>query len=489
MVHRLQGIVQTIDIFRQFSGTVESTCATTPNGTDKRFVLAVVMLSSFQTPFMASAINVALPSISKEFAMSAVLLTWVATSYLLAAATFLVPFGRLADIRGRRSIFIAGMWVFMVASVLCALSPSSYLLIFFRVVQGIGSAMTFGTAIAILTSVYPPQQRGQALGMTTAMTYVGLSIGPFLGGFLTGFVSWRGIFVVVVPIAGAIIFLSHRKLKGEWGEACGERFDLTGSAVYAVSLTAVILGFSMLPDLIGVVVTCAGTAGVALFVLFELRQKFPVMDMTFWRHNRAFAFSNFAALINYSATFAVTFLMSLFLQDVKQFSAEKAGIILVSQPIVMAAFSPLAGKLSDKIEPQVIASAGMAITSAGLVLLALMTEATDVLSIVATLAFIGFGFALFSSPNTNAVMGSVERRSYGVASASLGTMRLVGQVLSLGIATLFIALYLGDQAISHDLAPEFMQSYKLAFSTFAILCFVGVFASLARGKVRLSRVR
>ena len=465
---------------------MESASTPSSSTTNRRIVLAVVMLSSFQTPFMASAITVALPSISKEFSMSAVLLTWVATSYLLAAAVFLVPFGRFADIRGRRKIFLAGMWVFMVSTGMCALAPSSYLLIFFRVVQGVGSAMTFGTAIAILTSVYPPHLRGQALGMTTAMTYVGLSIGPFLGGLLTGLFSWRGIFVVIIPLVGAIILLSHRRLRGEWGEARGEEFDLPGSVVYAVSLTSVILGFSMLPHLIGLIVTIAGTCGVVLFVLVELRQRSPVMDMSFWKENRPFAFSNLAALINYSATFAVSFLMSLYLQDVKQFSAERAGVILVSQPIVMAAFSPLAGKLSDRIEPQLIASAGMAITSVGLVILALMTEATGEVAIVATLAFIGFGFALFSSPNTNAVMSSVERRSYGVASASLGTMRLVGQVLSLGIATLFIALYLGDQAISHNLAPEFMQSYKLAFSVFAVLCFAGVFASLARGKVRKS---
>ena len=452
--------------------------------TDKRYVLAVVMLSSFLTPFMVSAINVALPSISDEFSMSAVLLTWVATSYLLAAAAFLVPFGRLADIKGRKITFIAGMWVFMVASVLCAISTSSYLLIAFRVLQGIGAAMTFGTAIAILTSVYPPHQRGQALGLSTAMVYVGLSVGPFFGGLLTEHLSWRFIFVTGLPLIAAIIYLSHRKLTGEWSEACGERFDMTGSVVYAVSLTAVILGFSMIPDLIGMIVTLAGSAGVILFVVIELRLQYPVMDMALWRGNRPFAYSNLAALINYSATFAVTFLMSIYLQEVKQFSAQKAGIVLVAQPIFMAAFSPLAGRLSDRIEPQFIASAGMAITTVGLIFLAAMTESTDVLVIVGSLAFLGFGFALFSSPNTNAVMSSVERRSYGVASASLGTMRLVGQVLSLGIASIFISLYLGDNAISHDLADEFMQSYKLAFSTFAVLCFVGVFASLARGKVR-----
>ncbi len=344
--------------------------------------------------------------------------------------------------------------------------------------------MTYGTAIAILTSVYPPAQRGQALGMSTAMTYVGLSLGPFAGGFLTALLTWRSIFLVVMPVAAAVIILSHFRLKDEWGEACGERFDLGGSVVYGVSLTAVIVGFSMLPGTVGSILTLAGTAGVIAFVLFELRISSPVMDMTFWRHNRAFAFSNLAALINYSATFAVTFLMSLYLQDVKLYTAEKAGIILVAQPVVMAVFSPLAGRLSDRIEPQVLASAGMAVTAVGLVFLYLLTESSEVLVIVVSLAFIGFGFALFSSPNTNAVMSSVERRSYGVASASLGTMRLVGQVLSLGIATIFISIYLGSQEITHALSEQFMQSYRLSFAVFAALCFLGVFASLARGRVR-----
>jgi MFS family permease len=215
-----------------------------------------------------------------------------------------------------------------------------------------------------------------------------------------------------------------------------------------------------------------------------VRQTHPVLDIKLFRDNRAFAFSNVAALINYSATFAVTFLMSLYLYYVKEFSVDKVGIILVSQPVVMAAFSPVAGRLSDVIEPRIISSVGMAISTVGLVFLSLMNEGTSVWIVVGSLAFLGFGFALFSSPNTNAIMSSVDRKHYGVASSSVGTMRLVGQVLSIGIATLFIALYVGNTDLSHQLSPEFLKSYKVAFSTFAVMCFVGVFASLARGKVR-----
>jgi len=451
---------------------------------EKKSALLLAILSSFLTPFMASSINVALPSISDELSMSAVLLSWVATSYLLAAAIFLLPFGRLADIHGRKKVFLYGMWVFGAGSIMCALAPSSTSLIGFRFVQGFGSAMMFGTSIAILTSVYPPKDRGKVLGLSTAVVYVGLSSGPFLGGILTEFLGWRSLFVVLMPLCAAILWVGYRRLEGEWAGSRGESFDVAGSAIYAVSLTAVILGFSFLPDLLGVFVSLSGVAGIAVFASWEVRLTHPVLDIKLFRDNRAFAFSNVAALINYSATFAVTFLMSLYLYYVKEFSVDKVGIILVSQPVVMAAFSPVAGRLSDVIEPRIISSVGMAISTVGLVFLSLMNEGTSVWIVVGSLAFLGFGFALFSSPNTNAIMSSVDRKHYGVASSSVGTMRLVGQVLSIGIATLFIALYVGNTDLSHQLSPEFLKSYKVAFSTFAVMCFVGVFASLARGKVR-----
>lgn len=452
--------------------------------TEKRSALVVAMLSSFFAPFMASSINVALPSIADEFEMDAVLLTWVATSYLLSAAVFMVPFGKLADIHGRKRIFILGMWVFGIASVLCAIAPSSWILIGARIIQGFGSAMVFGTSIALLTSVYPPQERGKVLGLAVAVTYVGLSVGPSFGGFLTGFLGWRSLFMFVLPFAAAVIIVASRRLKGEWADAKGETFDLGGSVIYALSLTGVILGFSFLPDLLGVTISLAGVAGMGVFVYWESRFQNPVLDMALFRRNKAFAFSNMAALINYSATFAVTFLMSLYLQYVKELTPEEAGLILVAQPIVMAAFSPLAGRLSDIVEPQIISSIGMAISAGGLVLLSFMAEETSLWVIIASLAVLGFGFALFSSPNMNAIMSSVEKKSYGVASSTVGTMRLVGQVLSLGIATLFISLYIGSTDLTHELAPEFLKSLGLSFTLFAAMCFVGVFASLARGKVR-----
>jgi MFS family permease len=227
-----------------------------------------------------------------------------------------------------------------------------------------------------------------------------------------------------------------------------------------------------------------GTLGIVAFFQWELRAAHPVLDVRLLKENPVFTFSNLAALINYSATFAVTFLLSLYLQYIKGLSPQDAGLVLVSQPAVMAMFSPLAGRLSDRIEPRTVASLGMAFTVLGLSLLAFLGEKTPLGFVVVSLSILGFGFALFSSPNTNAVMSSVEKRWYGVASATLGTMRLMGQALSMGIATLVFTLYVGRLQIQEASHALFLKSVQVAFVIFAGLCFGGIFASLARGKIR-----
>ncbi len=240
-------------------------------------------------------------------------------------------------------------------------------------------------------------------------------------------------------------------------------------------------GFSRLPSLPGALLTAAGLLALIGFVLFELQVGAPLLDLRLFRHNRIFAFSNLAALFNYSATSAVAFLMSLYLQYIKGLPPQKAGLVLVAQPIVMALASPFAGRLSDRSEPRFIASFGMALSAAGLLLFFLLGPDTGFGFIVAALVCLGLGFGLFSSPNTNAIMCSVERRHLGVASAALGTMRLTGQMLSAGITMMIFALVMGRAAIVPSLYPLFLRSARIAFVFFAALCIVGVFASLARG--------
>ncbi len=450
----------------------------------KRAALLVATLSAFLTPFMASSINIALPAIGKEFQMSAVLMSWVPTSYLLSAAMFLVPFGRLADIYGRKRMFGYGMWIFTVASLLLAFSPTSSALIAFRVFQGFGSAMIFGTGMAILTSVFPAAERGRVLGINVAAVYLGLSLGPVVGGFLTHQFGWRSIFLANVPLGFLAIYFLYARLKGEWAEARDEKFDLTGSVIYSAALVALMYGLSILPARTGIALCTAGIAGAALFAVWEMRATSPLLNMNLLFHNATFAFSNLAALINYSATFAVAFLMSLYLQYLKGLSPQHAGFILVAQPLVMTMFSPFAGRLSDRIEPRIVASIGMGFTAAGLSLFTFVGRDTHVGLILAGLILLGFGFALFSSPNTNAVMSSIEKRFYGVGSAMLGTMRLTGQMLSMGIAMVIFALHIGNARITPEYYSSFLTSMRTAFVIFSGLCFGGIFASLARGKVR-----
>ena len=452
--------------------------------TSKGAALLVVVMASFLTPFASSSVYIALPSIGKEFALDAVTLSWIATSFLLATAMFLVPFGRIADISGRKRIFTCGIIIYTAVSLLLAISTSATMLISFRVLQGIGGAMTFGTAVAILTSVFPPRERGKALGIYVAAVYVGLSLGPPVGGFLTQYFGWRSVFLANVPVGLVAIAVVLWKLKGEWAEAKGEKFDLPGAIIYSLALAAIMYGFSLVPAMSGAWLIAIGTLGILAFILWEMRTKSPVLNMNVFKNNSAFLFSNLAALINYSATSAERLLLSLYLQYIKGLDPQYAGLILVSQPIVMAILSPVAGRLSDRIKPRLIASAGMALTTIGLTLLTFLSQNTGLDFILVSLTTLGLGFAFFSSPNTNAIMSSVDKKFYGVASATVGTMRVVGQMLSLGTAMLLFALYIGRVQITPEYYPLFLKSVKIAFIIFAVLCFGGIFASLAGGKTR-----
>ncbi|MEM2870048.1 MAG: MFS transporter [Thermoplasmata archaeon] len=446
---------------------------------EKTAVLFAATLASFLTPFMGSSVNIALPAIGGEFSMDAVALGWVATSYLLSAAVFLVPFGRAADIYGRKRFFRWGVVIFTASSLLSAISSSAALLISFRVVQGLGGAMIFGTSVAIVTSVYPPGERGRALGINVASVYLGLSLGPLLGGILTQSLGWRSVFLASVLPGLLVIPVVVLRVEGEWAEARGEGLDVPGSVFYGLGITALMCGLSALPGPSGAGLVLLGALGVAAFALLEFRSKSPVLDIRLFVRNPVFLLSNLAALINYSATFAVTFLLSLYLQYIGGLDPRSAGLVLMAQPVTMAALSPLAGRLSDRIEPRIIASAGMAVTAGGLLPFTLLSEGTRPEFIATGLIVIGTGLALFSSPNTNAVMGSVERRHYGVASSTLGTMRLVGQMLSMGIAMLIIATCVGKVEILPERHPALLSAVRTGFAVFSALCFGGVFASLA----------
>jgi EmrB/QacA subfamily drug resistance transporter len=450
--------------------------------TEKRIILLIAVLAGFITPFDGSAVNIALPTLGAEFHMDAIALSWVATAYLLSSAVFLVPFGKIADIYGRKKVFLYGITIFSFASLLMTMISSTEMLIGIRIIQGLGSAMIFGTGVAIVTSVFPPRERGTALGIYITAVYVGLSMGPFLGGILTQHFGWRSIFFVNVPIGITAIVLILWKLKGEWAECRGDKFDLAGSVIYGLAVVAIMYGFSLLPDLKGASLIVTGIIGAIIFAWYEMQIPSPILDISLLTKNRIFALSNLSALINYSATYGVTFLLSLDLQYTKGFTPEHAGIILIAQPVVQTIISPLAGRLSDRVESRIIASAGMGLTAVGLFFLIFITETTPLWYMIAALMVLGVGFGLFSSPNTNVIMSSVDKRYYGVASGMNGTMRLLGQMFSMGIAMMIFAIVTGPVEITPEYFPQFILSLHYAFILFTLFCIVGIFTSFVRGK-------
>ena len=446
----------------------------------KKSVLLISTFAAFLTPFLTSAVNLALPSIGKDLNANAINLGWVISSFILTSAIFLLPFGRLGDIIGRKKIFTIGILLFTITTFLIVFSHSIISLIVLRIFQGFSSAMIFGTSMAILTSVFQPGERGRAIGINITATYLGLSLGPVIGGLLTHYFGWRSIFAFLVPFGIISVILIQTKIKTEWAEAVGERFDWRGSVIHGIALASFMYGFSRLPSSLGWICIATGVLMAVVFLFFENRISNPVFDIRLILRNRIFAFSGIAALINYSATSAIGFFISLYLQYLKGLDARTAGLIMISQPIAMTLLSPIAGKLSDKKNPGVIASAGMGITALGLILLCFIRETTPDYFIVLLLLLMGIGFGLFSSPNSNAIMSSVEKRHLGVASGVVGTMRMVGQMMSMGIAMMLLSLFIGKQTINPDTYPGLISAMRTGFVIFSILSVLGIFASLAR---------
>jgi EmrB/QacA subfamily drug resistance transporter len=450
--------------------------------TAKNSALVVLCTASFLVPFMGSAINLSLPQIGEAFSLKAVSLSWIATAYLIATAVFQVPLARLSDLVGRKKIFIVGVTLFSITTFLCGLAPSGVWLIVFRALSGLGCAMMFGTSMAILTSIFPPQERGKAIGINTSVVYFALASGPFFGGLLTHYLGWQSLFFITGALGVLVVGASFLFLKGEWVEAKGERFDYVGSCIFAAGLFSLIFGFSKLPDAMAYVWVAAGILTSVIFVFYELKDKQPVFNVRIFSGNKVFGLSSLSALINYACTFAITFMMSLYLQYIRGFNAHDAGLVLIVQACVQCVVSLYAGRLSDRIDPSVIATSGMGIIVVGLVGLIFLTPATPLVFIIVLLFLLGFGFGLFSSPNTNIIMSSVDKKYYGQASATIGTMRLTGQAFSMGIAMMAISLHIGNRVIVPDLYPLFMRSFRVTFEICAVLCAIGTYASSFRMK-------
>lgn len=456
-----------------------------------RAALLVAAAASFLNPYMVSALTVALPAVGREFHTDAATLSWITTAYLLASVVCFVPFGRLADLYGRRRLFTIGVVWFVLASVACALAPSTAVLLVCRVLQGVASAMIFSNGVAMLTAVAPPELRGRLLGVTVACVYTGLSLGPIIGGVLTQVFGWRSVFLGTVPLGFATFVLAAWYLPGgadapraETGAAeRADGIDAVSVALYAAMFIGFAIGLSLVPAPPSPWLIAAGLAAGAAFAFRSLRVRSPVLDVRLFQTNRVFTLSSLAALLNYAAGSPSAFLVSLSLQYLKGMTPVHAGAVLIAQPATQAVISPAAGWLSERIEPRTVASIGMAMTAGGLAALAAAPPGAPVSYVAAALIVMGAGFGLFSSPNTNAIMSSVPPRIYGVAAGVTSTVRIAGQLLSFAAITMIFNAFLGSAPVTAENLLRFRAAARLGFAVFAAACATGVLASLARGNV------
>ena len=441
----------------------------------------VVVITSFITTFTGSALNLSVPAIGNEFHTSATFIGWIVTGYILAAAVLSVPFGRLADLTGRKRILVAGIFIFALCSGGAAFVNTINMLLIFRVAQGIGAAMIFSTNTAVLISAFSPEKRGKVLGYSIASTYIGLSAGPVAGGFLNHYLGWRSIFIVTFAISILVFMIAARKLPKTPAQQNGQSMDIFGNILYIVMLTSMMYGLSSFSTLsYSKYLILLGVVLFILFVYHELKTKSPIIEIRLFAHNIGYLFSNIAALLNYGATFALGYLLSIYLQVVMGFESQISGLILISQPFLMAVLSPYAGRLSDRISPFKLASFGMGLCALGLFSFIFISGHYPLVLIIVNLMVVGVGFAFFSSPNTNAVMACVEKKDYSVASSILATMRSIGHSSSMAIVTFIVSRQMGNVTLSEAKPGQLINMMHISFIVFTCVCAAGIFISLKR---------
>ncbi len=440
-------------------------------------ILFTIMLTSFLTPFTGSALNLALPSLGAEYGASPAALGWVLGSFLLAAIVVLLPFGKLADRYGKRRFFVMGNGIFALTSFMAVFAPNLSWLIAARAAQGIGSAMTFATSMSILTLVIPKERRGWAMGWNVAVVYTGLTLGPAVGGFLNYYYGWHSIFILLAAL-GAIAFLTARHtLQEEWYADSSPVWDRKGALLYGGAILFIVYGLSqLLSEPAAPWLLLGGLLLFGVFIRFELHTENPLLPVSLLFINRPFSMSCLAALLNYCATFASSLLLSLYLQSIIGLTSRSAGLILLAQPVIMAALSPLMGRLSDKYAPTKLATLGMAVITSGLTGFALTVHSLSLYLLIPMLLITGTGFALFAAPNNNAIMSSVEKKHYGLATSLLSTTRLMGQVLSVAMMNLILSLQWTGLAPKETL----LQNLEIALLCFALFSGLGIIPAKIR---------
>lgn len=413
------------------------------------FVLATVSIGTFMSTLDSSIVNVALPTISGQLHADLSTLQWTVSAYLLTISSLLPVFGRTADLLGRKKVYSFGFLIFTLGSVLCGLAPNIWFLIGTRVLQAVGAAMLMANSAAIITAIFPFQERGRALGLTGTVVALGSLTGPALGGILIGWVGWRSIFYINLPI-GLLGYLAARFiLPADTKRPAGDRFDFTGAALFTSGMIGLLLaisngedwGWRSMPVVSGIVV---GIALLITFVINERKVHHPMIDLSLFR-NQPFVIGNLSGWMCFVAMFANTMLLPFYLQQVLNFSPSQVGLLMTAFPIMMAVVAPLSGHASDKFGPLILTSGGLTISALGLFYYSTLSSTASFYQVIPGALLLGIGAGMFNSPNNSSVMSSVPPQKLGLAGGINSLVRNLGMISGIALSVSLFEAWGGCQ--------------------------------------------
>lgn len=453
-------------------------------------IFANVSIGTFMSTLDSSIVNVALPTISETLHTDLSVIQWVVTAYLLVISSLLPIFGRIADLIGRKRIFSLGFLIFTLGSFLCGLANNIWFLVGMRVVQAIGASMLMANSSAIITATFPPYERGRALGLTGTVVALGNLSGPAIGGLLLGIASWRFIFFINLPIGILGYWAAQIILPPDQPHRETETFDTFGAVFFSTGMILILLalnngqdwGWGSFPVLMSLFL------GITLLVSFfvtENRVNHPMIDLTLFK-NRPFLIGNLSGFLSFVATFSNIMLMPFYLQHILNFSPSKVGLLMTAFPLIMAITAPISGRVSDRIGPIALTTAGLTLISLGLLYLSTLTSTSTALQVVPGPILMGLGSGLFQSPNNSSVMSSVPKAKLGVAGGINALVRNVGMVVGIAMS---VTLFENRQAALLQGIPNpdifqqttaFMTSYHTVLYAGASVAFIAALISLSR---------
>lgn len=454
----------------------------------KWWTLAAVTASLFMVMVDTTIVNVALPAIQQDLRIDITELEWTVNAFLLVYAAFLLTGGKLADLLGRKRLFLFGLAVFTVSSLACGLADTGGILIGARAVQGLGAALMLPATQGLIAANFEPRERGMAYGIWAAVSMFGLSLGPLIGGLLIDGLDWRWIFYVNIPFGGAAFVFAAIILRESRDTSTEQRLDIAGLLTSGIALFALVFGLvegNRYGWTSSTVIGAFGVTAVALmlFIVFEWRQRAPMLKLSLFR-NRTFTGANVTGLLVMLALLGVLFFVSIYLQAVLGYSAVEAGAMFLPMTLLMMALSPVAGKLSDAIGPRWPITIGMTLLGVSLVLWSRLDLSSGFWDMLPGLAVGGAGLGLVMSPTTTAAIGSLPVGSAGVASGVVNTFRQTGGALGVAIMGAILVSSLGDLAPG---TPEFAAAFIPGFQDALLLAAVISFAGAAFGAVMLQK--